>query len=233
MLCEGGGRTEMGDEMKEERDEMQQRKVHNRKKRKEKLVKVLVIFQLVVFAVFFLFPFVWMLSVSLQTEAELMTTAGFLEQIIPKSWRFENYADVFRTLPFARYFANSGIVTLLTVFGTLMSSSVVAYAFSKLRWPGRNFFYSLMLVTMILPAFILMIPTYKMYSAFGMTNSWVPLILPAFLGGGAGNIILIQQFYQAVPGDIVEAARIDGDHASAVKAGTCNSGGVCIPVFVE
>ena len=107
----------MGDEMKEERDEMQQRKVHNRKKRKEKLVKVLVIFQLVVFAVFFLFPFVWMLSVSLQTEAELMTTAGFLEQIIPKSWRFENYADVFRTLPFARYFANSGIVTLLTVFG--------------------------------------------------------------------------------------------------------------------
>ena len=77
----------MGDEMKEERDEMQQRKVHNRKKRKEKLVKVLVIFQLVVFAVFFLFPFVWMLSVSLQTEAELMTTAGFLEQIIPKCCR--------------------------------------------------------------------------------------------------------------------------------------------------
>ncbi len=67
-----------------------------------------------------------------------------------------------------------------------------------------------MLVTMILPSFILMIPTYKMYSAFGMTNSWLPLVLPAFLGGGAGNIILIQQFYQAVPGDIVEAARIDG-----------------------
>ena len=149
------GQKGMGDRMKEERDEVQQNKVRSKKRGREKLVKGLVLFQLLVFAVFFLFPFVWMLSVSLQTEAELMTTAGFLEQIVPKSWRFENYADVFRTLPFARYFMNSGIVTLLTVCGTLVSASLVAYAFSKLRWPGRNFFYSLMLVTMILPSFIL------------------------------------------------------------------------------
>lgn len=200
----------MGDEMKEERDQMQRKKVHRRKKGKENLIKAITIFWRLFFAVFFLFPFVWMLSVSLQTETEFMTTTGFLEQIVPKSWRFENYADVFRTVPFARYFMNSGIVALLTVGGTLVSASLVAYAFSKLRWPGRNFFYSLMLVTMILPSFILMIPTYKMYSAFGMTNSWLPLILPSFLGGGAGNIILIQQFYQGVPGDIIEAARIDG-----------------------
>ena len=98
----------------------------------------------------------------------------------------------------------------MTVIGTLLSSSLVAYAFARLRWPGRDFCYSLMLVTMILPSFILMIPTYKMYSSFGMTNSWIPLILPAFLGGGAGNIILIQQFYKSIPGEIYEAAKIDG-----------------------
>lgn len=174
------------------------------------LIKGLVLFQLVLFTVYFLFPFVWMLSVSLQTETEIMTSVGFLNQLIPDSWRWENYLDVFRTIPFARYFLNSGIVTGLTVIGTLLSSSLVAYAFARLRWPGRDFCYSLMLVTMILPSFILMIPTYKMYSSFGMTNSWIPLILPAFLGGGAGNIILIQQFYKSIPGEIYEAAKIDG-----------------------
>lgn len=181
-----------------------------KKKRKELVIKSLVIAQLILFAVFFLFPFVWMLSVSLQTESEIMTTVGFWEQLVPDEWRWENYLDVFRTIPFGRYFLNSGIVTGLTVIGTLLSSSIVAYAFSRLRWPGREFFYSLMLVTMILPSFILMIPTYKMYSAFGMTNSWIPLILPAFLGGGAGNIILIQQFYMSIPRELFEAAKIDG-----------------------
>lgn len=181
-----------------------------KRRRRQRIVKGLVIAQLVVFAIYFLFPFVWMLSVSLQTETEIMTSVGFLDQLIPDAWRWENYADVFRTLPFARYFRNSGIVTGLIVAGTLMSSSLVAYAFSKLRWPGRDFFYSLMLVTMILPSFILMIPTFKMYSAFGFTDSWIPLVLPAFLGGGAGNIILIQQFYKSIPREIFEAAKIDG-----------------------
>lgn len=181
-----------------------------KKRRRERFVKGAVIAQLVFFAVYFLFPFLWMLSVALQTESEIMTAVGFWDQLIPDSWRWENYLDVFRTIPFARYFTNSAIVTALTVAGTLLSSSLVAYAFAKLRWPGRDFFYSVMLVTMILPSFILMIPTYKMYSAFGMTNSWMPLILPSFLGGGAGNIILIQQFYKSIPKEIFEAAKIDG-----------------------
>lgn len=184
--------------------------IQEKRKRKERIAKTAVIIQLIIFAVFFLFPFAWMLSLALQTEAEIMTSVGFLEQLIPKSWRWQNYIDVFKTLPFARYFANSAIVTGLTVTGTLLSSSIVAYSFAKLRWPGRDFFYSLMLVTMILPSFILMIPTFKMYSFFNMTNSWIPLILPAFLGGGAGNIILIEQFYKTIPKEIFEAAKIDG-----------------------
>ncbi len=201
----------MGAVMKNMTDfESRMNKARKNKKRKELIMKTLVISQLIIFAIFFLFPFVWMLSVSLQTETEIMTTVGFLEQLVPDTWRWENYIDVFRTIPFARYFVNSGIVTGLTVIGTLLSSSIVAYSFARLRWPGRDFFYSLMLVTMILPSFILMIPTFKMYSAFGMTNSWIPLILPAFLGGGAGNIILIQQFYKAIPKEIFEAAKIDG-----------------------
>lgn len=177
---------------------------------KDRSVKGAVYIQLIIFTVFFLFPFVWMLSVSLQTEKEMMTTVGFWDQLIPDSWRFENYKDVFDTIPFARYFLNSAIVSGLTVLGTTCSAAVVAYAFAKLRWPGRKLCYTLMLVTMMLPSSVLMIPTYKMYSAMGLTNSWVPLILPSFLGGGAGNIILIEQFYRSVPREMLEAAKIDG-----------------------
>lgn len=202
-------KTEIGEE-KERRETPVRSRAWKRRRRKERTWRTVVLLQLVLFAVFFLFPFVWMISVSLQTEQEMMTTVGFWDQLIPDSWRFRNYKDVFDTIPFARYFLNSAIVTGLTVIGTTVSASVVAYAFAKLRWPGRALCYTLMLLTMMLPSSILMIPTYKMYSSFGLTNSWVPLILPAFLGGGAGNIILIEQFYKSIPREIMEAARIDG-----------------------
>lgn len=187
----------------------------NKKRRMNKKLKrmayvTFVILMLSIFAIYFLFPFVYMISVSLQTETELMTAIGFLDQIVPDSWRWENFIDVFKQIPFARYFMNSGIVTGLTVLGTTVSASLVAYSFVKLRWPGRDFVYSLMLVTMMIPGSVLMIPTYKMYSTMGLTDSWWPLILPAFLGGGAGNVILIQQFFKTVPKEIFEAAKIDG-----------------------
>lgn len=181
-----------------------------KRKRIERITKGSVLIQLIIFAVFFLFPFVWMMSVSLQTEKEMMTNIGFWDQLIPDSWRFANFKDVFDTIPFARYFINSAIVSGLTVVGTTVSAAVVAYAFAKLRWPGRTLCYSIMLLTMMIPSSILMIPTYKMYSSMGLTNSWVPLILPCFLGGGAGNIILIEQFYRSVPREMLEAAKIDG-----------------------
>ena len=181
-----------------------------RRRKRKRAGKIVIFLLLVLFAVYFLFPFVWMLSVSLQTEKEMMTTVGFWDALIPNSWRFLNYKDVFGTIPFARYFLNSAIIAAANVLGTIASASVVAYAFAKLRWPGRALCYNIMFVTMMLPASVLMIPTYKMYSKLGLTNSWFPLILPAFLGGGAGNIILIQQFFKGIPRELMEAAKIDG-----------------------
>lgn len=189
-------------------------KRNNKLKTKKRLNRALyvtaVLGALIIFTVYFLFPFVYMVSVSLQTETELMTAVGFRDMLIPDSWRWQNFIDVFRQIPFTRYFVNSGIVTGLTVLGTTVSASLVAYSFAKLRWPGRDFVYSVMLVTMMIPGSVLMIPTYKMYSTMGLTNSWWPLVLPAFLGGGAGNVILIQQFFKTVPKEIFEAAKIDG-----------------------
>ncbi len=180
------------------------------RKRKRTLTHGIVFVLLVLGVVYFLLPFVWMISVSLQTEAELMTSEGGWTSLIPESWRWENYPDVFRQMPFARYFMNSGIVTVLTVLGTVLSASLCAYAFARIEWRGRAVAYSIMLITMMLPATVLLIPTYKMYSFLGFTDSWIPLILPAWLGGGAGNIILIEQFFRSVPREINDAARIDG-----------------------
>lgn len=182
-----------------------------KKKRAKRIAYVTIIhIVLILIAVMYVFPLLWMLSVSLQSEEEMRLANGFWDMLVPNEWLWSNYSEVFKAIPFLRYFRNSAIVTVLTVVGTLLSASLVSYAFSKLRWPGRNIIYTVMIGTMILPSFILMIPTYKMYSSFQLVDTWFPLILPAFLGGGAGNIILIQQFYMSIPREMSEAAKIDG-----------------------
>mgnify|MGYP001624202175 FL=1 len=165
---------------------------------------------LIIFSICFIFPLFWMLSVSLQTETEMMTSVGFWDQLIPNYWRFMNYVDVFSVIPFMRYFLNSAIVTVACLVGTIASSSIVAYAFSRLRWPGRNICFNIMLATIMLPSFVLIVPTYRMYSTLQLVDSWFPLILPSFLGGGATNVLLIVQFYKTVPQELSEAAKIDG-----------------------
>lgn len=165
---------------------------------------------LVFFSIIFVFPLFWMLSVSLQTAEEMMTSVGFWEQLIPNYWRFMNYVDVFNKIPFLRYYLNSAIITVSCLIGTVASSSIVAYAFSRLRWPGREICFNIMLATIMLPSFVLLVPTYTMYSAVGFIDTWIPLILPSFLGGGATNVLLIVQFYKTVPQELSEAAKIDG-----------------------
>ncbi len=174
-------------------------RLRKKKKAKRATYVTLIHLALIITSLLFVFPLIWMVSVSLQSEEEMRLANGFWDMLVPNDWLWSNYAGVFRAIPFMRYFKNSAIVTSLTVVGTVLASSLVSYAFSKLRWPGRNFVYTLMLATMILPSFILMIPTFKMYSKMGFVDTWVPLILPAFLGGGAGNIILIQQFFMRYP----------------------------------
>ena len=165
---------------------------------------------LLIFSIVYFFPFIWMVSVSLQTEEELRMAQGFWDQLVPSSWRFQNYIEVFQVVPFARYFLNSTIVTTLALIGTLTTSALVAYAFARLNFPGRNVMIYIMLGTIIMPGFIFLIPLFRMYSRLGFINTYVPLVLPAFLGGGAGFIYLIMQFFKTVPKEMSESAWIDG-----------------------
>jgi multiple sugar transport system permease protein len=152
-------------------------------------------------------PFLWILSTSLKGDHEIFTIPPVW---IPSELRSENYADVFDRMPFIVYLRNSVFVTVMTIFGVLLSSSVVAYSFACLKWPGRNGLFIFVLATMMLPLQVTMIPMFVLFKEIGWLNTYKPLIVPFFFGGGAFNIFLLRQFFLTIPKELLEAARIDG-----------------------
>jgi ABC-type glycerol-3-phosphate transport system permease component len=113
-------------------------------------------------------------------------------------------------MPFLVFFLNSTFITVVTILGVVASSSLVAYAFACLRWPGRNGIFVLVLATMMLPMQVTMIPIFVIFKELGWLNTFKPLTVPAFLGGGAFNIFLLRQFFLTIPQSLFDAARIDG-----------------------
>lgn len=158
-------------------------------------------------AALLLLPFAWMLSTSLKGNEAIFAIPP---QWIPETLHWDNYAEVFRRMPFLLYLRNSTVVTTLTIVGTVGSSALVAYAFACLRWPGRDPLFLFVVATMMLPLQVIMIPLFVLFKEFGWLNTYKPLIVPAFLGGGAFNIFLLRQFFLTIPKDLLDAARIDG-----------------------
>ncbi|HEX6289621.1 MAG TPA: carbohydrate ABC transporter permease [Herpetosiphonaceae bacterium] len=164
-------------------------------------------------SILFLVPFFWMLSTSLKDIRDLMDTRW-----IPQRIAWENYRDAFSFGMWRRWTLNTIIITAVAMFGTLLSTSLVAYAFARLRWPGRDTLFSLVLATMMLPGIVTMIPQFILFSklpAFGLqgstywVNTFLPLTVPAFTGN-AFYIFLLRQFMRGIPMELSEAARIDG-----------------------
>lgn len=176
-------------------------------KRKKLYKNITVYGALALVSLVLILPFLWIVSTSLKGDEEIFTTPP---QWIPSDVRWENYADVFDRMPFLIYFRNSVFVTTMTIFGVVLSSSLVAYAFACLRWPGRNALFIFVLATMMLPMQVTMIPLFVLFKELGWLNSYKPLIIPAFFGGGAFNIFLLRQFFLTIPKELFEAARIDG-----------------------
>jgi multiple sugar transport system permease protein len=162
---------------------------------------------LTIFGAIFLIPLLWVLSTSLKGNEQIFTIPP---QWIPTRFRWENYTEIFHRMPVLLYLKNSVFVTALQMIGIVASSSIVAYAFAILRWPGRNLLFGILLATMMLPMQVTMIPVFVLFKQFGWLDSFKPLIVPAFVGGGAFNIFLLRQFYLGIPREIADAARIDG-----------------------
>jgi ABC-type glycerol-3-phosphate transport system permease component len=158
-------------------------------------------------ALMLILPFLWILSTSLKGNESIFVIPP---KWIPEQVHWENYSNVFKKMPFLIYLRNSVFISSMTIIGTLLSSSLVAYAFACLKWPGRNGVFVFVLATMMLPTQVTMIPLFVLFKNFGWLNTFKPLIVPAFFGGGAFNIFLLRQFFLTIPSELFDAARIDG-----------------------
>jgi multiple sugar transport system permease protein len=125
-------------------------------------------------------------------------------------FRTENYAAAWTAKPFTRFAFNTLFITLCCILGQVLSASLVAFAFARLEWPGRNLLFFGMLATMMLPGEVTMIPNYLIFRHLGWIDTFLPLTVPSFLGGGAFYIFLFRQFFLTLPRELDEAARVDG-----------------------
>ena len=161
----------------------------------------------IICAIGFTVPFLWTIGTSLKPLTDLYT---FPPKFLPSVPRWDNYTDVFTLAPFATFLWNSVIVTALAVLGQTLSAAVVAYGFSRFRFPGRDMLFIVVLATMMLPWHVTIVPSFLLYSKLGWINTFLPLIVPSFFGGGAFYIFLLRQFFLTLPRDLDEAAKIDG-----------------------
>jgi ABC-type glycerol-3-phosphate transport system permease component len=154
----------------------------------------------------FMGPFLWTLASSLKDSKEI---AQFPPVLFPARLRWENYEEVFRLVPMWSFIRNSLQVALLAVIGQVLTATLVAYGFTRFRFPGRDFLFMVLVSTMILPREVLLIPNFLVFKSLGLINTLTPLWLPSFFGG-AFFVFLLRQFFLTLPLDLDEAAKIDG-----------------------
>jgi ABC-type glycerol-3-phosphate transport system permease component len=154
-----------------------------------------------------LLPLAWMVLTSLKTFDEvLMSPPTWL----PRRPAWSNYREALSTFDFVRYFANSTILAAVVIAGTLLSCSLAAYAFARMRAPAASLLFGVLLSTTMLPAQVTVIPLFSWFSAVGWVDTYIPLVLPAWLGTNVLAIFLLRQFFVTIPRDYAEAARVDG-----------------------
>ncbi len=153
-------------------------------------------------------PLYWMVRSSFMINTEIYSMRPFV--VWPKEMQWENYAKAWKSANFPRYTVNTMIVVVCCMVGTCLTSAMAAYAFSRLNWKGKKQCFALVLSTMMLPGSVTLIPQFLIWRNFHLVDTLWPLILPAFLGGGAFNIFLLRQFFLGIPRELDDAARIDG-----------------------
>jgi multiple sugar transport system permease protein len=152
-----------------------------------------------------LIPFIWMISTSLMSELEVYQ---FPPKFLPTSWRWSNFIEAMTLQPFGRFFLNSAIVAAASVIGQLIFCSMAAYAFARLPFRGREKLFALYLSTMMIPAIVTIIPAFLIINAFGWMNTYWALFTPTL--SSVWGIFLLRQFFQTIPKDLEDAARVDG-----------------------
>ena len=156
---------------------------------------------------FILVPLLWMVSTALKEPADVYR---FPPEIIPSPVKWSNFHEALTIMPFSRYYINTATVTATNIVGHLLSCSLVAFAFARLRAPGRTALFMVVLSTIMIPFYVRMIPLFILYKALGWLDTLKPLIVPAFFAGNAFYIFLLRQFFLTFSTELEDAARIDG-----------------------
>ena len=163
-------------------------------------------FILIILSLIFMAPLLWLVSSSLHSLDSIFAVPY---DWIPDKLHWENYKTAMTIIPLGRYFLNTGFITMMVIIGTVLSSSLAAYGFARLNFRGRKVLFSLCIATMLLPGQITMIPLYVLFARLGWVDTFLPLIVPAFLGSPF-YIFLLRQFFLAIPYEYDEAALLDG-----------------------
>ncbi|MCX6343317.1 MAG: carbohydrate ABC transporter permease [Fimbriimonadales bacterium] len=179
-----------------------------------KLQKFFVYATLLILSVPPLLPLLWMVSTSLKPEDQVYSKSGAtgtfsLASMIPHPIAWNNYPDSLNTMPFMLYLRNTLMLCAVIVVASVVSSSIVAYGFARLKFVGSNVWFFVMLSTMALPAQVTMIPIFSMYRSLGWYGTYLPLIVPS-LCGSPFFIFLLTQFFKNLPGELSESAKVDG-----------------------
>lgn len=165
---------------------------------------------LIIFCAIFLLPLLWMVVTSFKTSYQ---TYNQIEIFWPQPWTIENFVEIFTETPMLGFIKNSVIVTLVSIVGTVLSTTLAGYAFGRLNWKGRDAVFMVVLIAMMIPSQAIMIPQYMVFQKFHLVNTLFPLIIPSWLAAstkGAFYIFTVRQFIMSIPHDIDEAAKIDG-----------------------
>jgi len=175
--------------------------------RRRRLNRVLTWTLLLAGAVLMMMPLIWMLSSSLKLETRVFE---YPPRLIPHPARFANYSDALTYKPFHLYLKNTLFLVIMNEIAVLCTSSFCAYGFARIDFKGRDFWFTVLLAVMMLPNIVLMVPQFVIFSRMHWIDTFLPLVIPFFFGGGAFNIFLLRQFFRSIPEDLTDAARIDG-----------------------
>jgi multiple sugar transport system permease protein len=165
---------------------------------------------LILVAAAFVLPLYWMVVTALKTGQEL---TAFPPTLFPSSLEWHNFVDTVNFIPFGRYFLNTVLITALSVVGAVFSSLVVAYGFSHIEWPGRDFLFYVVVATIFIPFPVTIVPLFILFAKLGWIDTYLPLIVPMWFGAafpGPLYIFLLRQYLKQIPLELTDAARVDG-----------------------
>lgn len=180
---------------------------HHKRKTRSIALRLLWYVILTLVSIAMLLPFFWLVTSSLKRPEQIFVLPP---QWIPNPAHWDNYTKLFKTIPVLTYVKNTLIVTLTATLGQVVTSGLVAYGFARLRFVGRDVMFAAVLGTLMLPYAVTIVPVYVMFAKLHWINTYLPLIVPYWFGGGAFNIFLLRQFFRSIPMDLDEAAILDG-----------------------